>query len=250
MREFFDISYTLARHEQQKLDIYLPDSENFTVMLYFHGGGLNSGSRKHDRQMADFLCANNIALISADYRMYPEAHYPDFLWDAAAAVAWVKKHIGEYGNCERLYVGGSSAGGYISMMLCFDPKYLAPYGLKPTDIDGYIHDAGQPTAHFNVLRERGLDFRRVIIDESAPLYHIGNAAEYAPMLFIVSDNDMAGRLEQTELVLATLRHFGYDQSKISYRLMHGTHCAYLNAKAEDGVCVLAHEIVDYIVSQR
>ncbi|MEE0927996.1 MAG: hypothetical protein UIG59_02285, partial [Acutalibacteraceae bacterium] len=42
----------------------------------------------------------------------------------------------------------------------------------------------------------------------------------------VSDKDMQNRLEQTELVLSTLRHFGYDMSKISLDLRHGTHCHY------------------------
>ena len=41
------------------------------------------------------------------------------------------------------------------------------------------------------------------------------------MAFIVSDNDMAGRYEQTKLVLATLRHFGYDMRNVHYREMHG-----------------------------
>jgi len=107
---------------------------------------------------------------------------------------------------------------------------LAPYRLPEGVIKGYVHDAGQPTTHFNVLRERGIDSRRVIVDEAAPLFHIGKAAGYPPMMFIVSDNDMKNRYEQTQLVLSTLKHFGYDESKIHYRLMHGTHCHYSNSE--------------------
>ena len=125
--------------------------------------------------------------------MYPDAEYPDFIVDAAAAVAWVKNNISGYGQCDGIYVGGSSAGGYLSMMLCFDPSYLGAHGILPTDISGYVHDAGQPTAHFNVLKARGLDPRRVIIDETAPLYYVGLAKSYSPMLVIVSDNDMTNR---------------------------------------------------------
>ena len=46
------------------------------------------------------------------------------------------------------------------------------------------------------------------------------------MIFIVSDNDMINRYEQTQLTISTLKHFGYDERKIQYRLMHGTHCQY------------------------
>ena len=42
----------------------------------------------------------------------------------------------------------------------------------------------------------------------------------------ISDNDMDNRYEQTQLVLSTMKHFGYDESKICYKLMHGGHCHY------------------------
>ena len=55
---------------------------------------------------------------------------------------------------------------------------------------------------------------------------IGKAESYPPMMFIVSDNDMENRYEQTQLTLSTLKHFRYDESKIYYRLMNGRHCQY------------------------
>ena len=227
MRLIEDICYGKYDFDCRKLDIYLPDAEEFHVFIYFHGGGIEAGDKSGIKIAATELAENGIAVVSANYSLYPDAAYPDFIRDAAAVVAWTKKHINEYGKCDKFYIGGSSAGGYISMMLCFDKKYLAPYKLTPMDFDGFIHDAGQPTAHFNVLRERGIDSRRVIIDESAPLYHIGTADEYPNMLIIVSDNDMKGRLAQTELLMETLRHFGYDESKFEMKLMHGTHCHYV-----------------------
>ena len=170
MREITDIFYTKDRHPAQVLDLFLPEGEGFPVLGYFHGGGLEAGSRKDFRIMAEYLCAHGVAVASADYRMYPSAAYPEFLRDSAAAAAWVKKHIGEYGGNGRVYIGGTSAGGYISMMLCFDGRYLSPHFLAPTDFAGYVHDAGQPTVHFNVLRERGMDERRIVVDAAAPVY--------------------------------------------------------------------------------
>ena len=183
--------------------------------------------------------------------MFPEARYPDFVEDSAAAVAWVKRHIGDYGTSRGIFVGGSSAGGYLSMMLCFDPRYYKAVGLAPEDIAGYIHDAGQPTAHFNVLKYGGVDPRRVIVDETAPLYHIGALPAYPPMHFIVSDGDMQNRYEQTMLVLSTLKHFGQDA--VSLSLMHGGHCAYCspkkNVRNEKGEYALGAIIRDFILKQ-
>ena len=221
-----NICYGKAKHPEQYLDIYLPDKDSFKVFVYMHGGGIEAGDKSSMNEVGEYVASQGIAFVSINYRMYPQAVYPQFIFDSAEAVAWIHNNIGEYGNSEGIYIGGSSAGGYISMMLCFDSKYLAPYKIPECVIKGYIHDAGQPTTHFNVLRERGIDSRRVIVDEAAPLFHIGKAINYPPMMFIVSDNDMKNRYEQTQLTISTLKHFGYDERKIYYRLMRGTHCHY------------------------
>lgn len=229
MRIIKDIFYT----DTQALDLYLPACDSFPLFIYFHGGGLEHGSKEAAELFADYLCNQGIAVLSANYRMFPEAKYPDFIEDAASAVAWACSHMAEYGKCTGYFIGGSSAGGYLSMMLCFDASYLAKHGIDAGKIGGFLHDAGQPTAHFNVLKYKGIDPRRIIIDETAPLYHIGTAKEYPPMCFLVSDHDMENRLEQTQLVLSTLRHFRYDESKIEMKLLHGTHCHYV-APPKDG----------------
>ncbi len=247
MRVFKDISYCDIGHSRQVLDLHLPDCEEFSVFIYFHGGGIEAGSK--EQKFIEALVNKGVAVVCANYRMYPSAVFPEFIRDAAAAVAWTYKHIGEYGKCNKFFVGGSSAGGYLSMMLCFNKAYLAPYKIDPAQIDGFIHDAGQPTTHFNVLRERGIDSRRVIVDEAAPLYYIGQESEYAPMLFIVSDNDMENRYEQTMLVLSTLKHLRYDQSKIELKVMNGGHCHYVRKQDEDGNYIFADMIYDYITSR-
>ena len=163
MKIIKDIFYTPDNRLSQSLDVYLPeDCENFPTFVYFHGGGIMSGSKagKTASVIAEYLTARGIALVSANYRLYPHARYPDFVCDAASATAWAVKHMSEYGGSDQIYVGGSSAGGYLSMMICFDKKYLSIHKLSNANIAGYVHDAGQPTAHFNVLKERGIDSRR------------------------------------------------------------------------------------------
>jgi len=237
MRVISNVCYGKSGHPEQYLDIYLPNKDSFGVFVYMHGGGIEGGDKTDVQAVGEYVAEQGIAFVSINYRMYPQAMYPQFICDAAEAVSWVYKNIGTYGNCEGIYIGGSSAGGYISMMLCFDNKYLTPYKIPEGVIKGYIHDAGQPTTHFNVLRERGIDSRRVIVDEAAPLFYVGNATAYPPMLFIVSDNDLKNRYEQTQLVLSTLKHFGYDEKKIYYRLMHGKHCRYSpTAKFGEIIC--------------
>lgn len=228
----------------QRLDVYLPEESVSSVFVYFHGGGLVEGDKNFADPFAPYLTSRGIAVVSPNYRMYPNAQYPDFICDAAQVVAWANKYMKQELNCNRLYVGGSSAGGYLSMMLCFDKQYLASVGIDNSEISGYLHDAGQPTAHFNVLKYAKVDPRRIIVDETAPLYYVGLEKEYPPMRFVVSDNDMENRYEQTMLMLSTLSHFGYQN--YDHIVMHGEHCEYCVNFDENGESVFGKMVYDFI----
>jgi len=244
MKKHADIVYENAVPEQT-LDIYLPDNTDVSaVFIYFHGGGLESGDKISAERFAPYLTERGMAVISANYRMYPKYKYPDFVYDAASVTAFVNEYARRELKCEKIYVGGSSAGGYLSMMLCFDRKYLESVGIDNSQIAGYFHDAGQPTAHYSVLRYQGISHRRVIVDETAPLYHVGLEEGYPPMRFIISDDDIKGRYEQTMLMLATLDSFGY--TGYDHVVMHGKHCEYCRMFDEDGVSVLGKMIYDFI----
>ena len=246
MKKIENIFYRESSSPSQALDIYLPDAESFPVFVFFHGGGMIGGD-KEERSFFAELIKNGVAIVSANYRLYPEATYPDFIRDAAFAVSWAKTHMSEYGNPTSFFVGGSSAGGYIAQMLCFDKKYLAVHGIDSDSVNGYILDAGQPTAHFNVLVERGLDSRRVVIDETAPIYHITENRTYAPMQIFVADNDMPGRLEQTQLLLSVLRNMGCDMNRVDYRFMEGyTHTQYSRELNKDGKSVFAPMVLEFM----
>lgn len=221
-----DISY----YNDLKLDIYLPDSDTFDLLINFHGGGLENGDKEDIIYSSDYLIERNIAIISINYRLYPTAKYPDFILDAAKGIKWSIDNINKYGKCKNIYILGSSAGAYITQMLCFNSIYFKNENIDISKINGFIHDAGQPTVHFNVLREKGFDSRRVIINEQAPLYYVGIEKKYPKMLFIVSTNDLENRYEQTMLLLKTLKHFKYDESKIKLKIMDGTHCEYVSKK--------------------
>ena len=241
MKSIYDIEYKNGLC----LDIHLPEGEAYDLFVYFHGGGLVKGKRGGVEVFAQTLAKRGIATASVEYRLMPSAEFPDFIEDSADAIRWLVDHAQDYGRLNRIFVGGSSAGGYISMMLCFDERYLARVGMKPTDIAAYIHDAGQPTAHYNVLKSRGIDPKRVIVDEIAPLYFVGMAERYSPMLFIVSDNDMVGRYEQTKLMVKTLCHFGHGDV-VSLRVMNGKHCEYVYKADENGEGVLGVEILAFL----
>ena len=247
MKILRDITY--GNEPGQVIDAFLPDGgeETRALFLYFHGGGLAGGSRRGaEKKLAPLLTSSGIALASADYRMYPGAKYPDYIEDAASASALCMKKAGELCG-GRLYIGGSSAGAFLTMMLCFDREFLGRHGIDPCDVAGFVHDSGQPTCHFRELKERGLDPRRVIVDERAPLYYVGLAEKLPPMAFLYADRDMTNRPEQTEVMLTALRHFGYDMTRTVSMKLRGTHCQSGKMTDAEGNNMLASIIRGFIL---
>ena len=220
-----DIVYASPQEERQRLDVYLPEGEEKALLIYFHGGGLEMGC-KEDAAFLKGLAEKGIGLIVPNYRLYPAARYPEFIMDAAAAAKWASDYRDAHFADKRLFLAGSSAGAYLAMMLCFDEKYLLAHGLRPDAFAGYVFDAGQPTVHFNVLKEAGRNPQMVAVDERAPMYHVKEDRSYPPMLFLCAEKDMPGRYEQTLLMLSVLKQFGHGE-KVSFQYMEGYgHCEY------------------------
>lgn len=245
MKTFENIPYKPFQSQYQLLDLYLPEGEGFPVFLYFHGGSLEGGD-KGDHPFIPYLVSRGVAVVSANYRTYPYAHYPDFIEDAACAVAWTAQNIGAYGGSGKMFVGGSSAGGYLSMMLCFDKKYLGLHGMDPDSMAGWVFDAGQPTTHFNVLRERGADPRQLVCDQASPLYHVKENPNYPPMLVLLAEQDMENRREQTMLLLSTLSHFGCGEKAVLQVIPGSLHTEYNQWLDEKGESVFGALLLPFL----
>lgn len=234
-----------------KLDLYFPEGEKCAVLLfYFHGGGLEAGDKEDEREIYEELAFRGIAIASANYRMYPGAKYPQYVEDAARAVAWGLTHIKEWINYEHVLIGGISAGAYLSMMLHFQPGFLKENGIEENQIDGYIFDAGQPTVHYNILREWGMDPGAVRVNEAAPIYYLeGERVRKKKQFFfiLISDNDIPGRREQNELLIQTMRTHQYEEDQIDYRVMEGyTHTGYVHVKDDAGHYPYAEMLYKFI----
>jgi len=134
----------LARH---KLDIYTPTSApppgGWPLVVFFYGGSWNTGERAEYRFVGAALAARGVLTLIADYRLYPEVRYPDFLNDSAQALAYGLKDAARLGaNPKRVFVMGHSAGGYNAAMLALDPRWLATTGHRPSELAGWIGLAG------------------------------------------------------------------------------------------------------------
>ncbi len=216
-----------ADRPENVFDIYLPDREEFDLLIYIHGGGLEGGTKKSVGPMAERLTQEGIAVFAPTYRLYPNAVFPQFIEDCASAVDFILKEARQYGKVKNVFLGGSSAGAYLTAMLAYDTSYFEKYGIKTSDFSGFIINSAQTTTHYNVLRERGLDTRRIVVDAAAPVYHITETTEFPRVLIVNADRDMVCRYEQNQMFMKTLEHFGCPKEKIKFVLMpNARHCSY------------------------
>lgn len=216
-----DISYksgeNLSPYEKErcKLDLYLPEGETgFPAIVWFHGGSLQRLGKDDaaTRSLAARLAREGVAVAVVNYRLSPRARYPSYIEDAAAAVAWTTKNISGYGgNPGSVFIGGHSAGGYLSLMLALDSKYLKDQGVERLAIAGIVSLGGQTFTHYAIREERGMAKAETtpVIDEAAPCFHARRDAP--PILLVWSDADSSDRIVENMYLEAILRRVGNDR---------------------------------------
>jgi acetyl esterase/lipase len=192
--------------ERCRLDVHLPAATApapFPLLVWFHGGGLTGGNKNAKDELIAIrhLVANGVAVVAANYRLSPRATFPTYVEDAAVAVHWATAHAAELGaDPARVYVGGFSAGAYLTALLALDPSYLGAAEAGP--IAGFIALSGQMSTHFTVRAESGLPKDAVIVNGAAPLAHVRPACPR--LLLIVGEHDWPARLEENQLLAAAL----------------------------------------------
>lgn len=137
-----DVSY--GDQPRNVLDVYLPiKPTGAPVVIYFHGGGWNSGDKSDYKFVGAALAEQGYVAVLPNYRLYPQVKFPVFMQDAAQAVAWVQAHLHEWGaDPQRVYLMGHSAGAHIASLLALNAGYLSAANLDTSSLRGVIGLAG------------------------------------------------------------------------------------------------------------
>lgn len=242
MRFIPDIRYDVL--ENSFLDLYLPDGECKDLLIWFHGGSLCSLSRKYI-YFAEDLTAQGIGVASVEYRLYPQAKFPDFLMDAAQAVKFLLDNIKNYADPERIFISGQSAGAYITLMLAFDNTYFKNAGVDRAAISGYISDSAQITTHYSVLEEKGIPKILERIDEAAAIYHLSKESKVNNLLLIYYTDDIPCRPEQNLLFYKSIRKV-CPEINVAIKELPGEHTNGSIRRNEQGTFDYCDALLDFI----
>jgi acetyl esterase/lipase len=206
------------------LDLFLPEGDNWPVMVFIHGGGLNSGDKALRvcgkdvyGNIGRFYASQGIGVAIINYRLQPKVTWREQVDDAAQAVAWVYAHAARYGaNTSRFFIAGHSAGAYLAARLALDPNPLRGLGLSPDIISGVVaasgaaldltdsktYQLGQKAWHY-AARFRCGDTTDQWKKEASPVWCAAPGAP--PFLIVSAERECEGLQRQSQLLHAALQ---------------------------------------------
>ncbi|HVY80450.1 MAG TPA: alpha/beta hydrolase, partial [Steroidobacteraceae bacterium] len=227
-----DIAY--GSDKRQKLDVYVPadaagaDAREATgslvqaassgapgeaadarrslrpVVIFWYGGSWQSGSKSSYRFVGAALAERGFIAVLPDYRLYPKVRFPEFVDDAAKAVAWVQQHAQEFGgDPRRIVLMGHSAGAHTAAFLALKPDFLVKAGANPQWIAGLVGLAGPYAIAPNTRALRRIFGRPYVAADYQPVRFVTPAAPPAFLAHGLDDHVVS--VHQTEALRDALR---------------------------------------------
>lgn len=184
----------------QDLDIYYPKpltqamkaespiTGSYPMVVFVHGGSWESGNKEQYAFVGQSLAQAGYVTAVINYRKAPEHVYPDYVEDAAQAIAWSFDNATSlHADPKRLAVVGHSAGAFNAVAAVANEDFLAPYGIKPKDIKAVIGIAGPYSYDFRKFDSATAFAADATPDEVMPDRHI--KGEQPPYLLLTAEND-------------------------------------------------------------
>jgi len=243
-----DVEYQRQNGQPLLARLYQPIGPGpFPAVLEVHGGAWTSGDRFNNVAIAEALAADGIVVLSIDFRMPPQARYPDTIADVNLGVRWLKANSEKFNSRADLVGGlGSSSGGHMLLLSALrpnDPRY-AKLPLPGSHDDASLRFAigcwpvADPLQRYRVKKAAGEE-RFVIshdkfwpseadMEEASPTLMLtrGEAVAKPPMLIMQGTNDNNLTLDMADNFAAAYSKAG---GKIAKEIFPGQPHAFISA---------------------
>ncbi|TSB22465.1 alpha/beta hydrolase [Psychrobacter sp. YGAH215] len=208
----------------QDLDIYYPKplakamqskkatadnaiNDSYPMVVFVHGGSWESGNKDEYAFVGQSLAQAGYVTAVINYRKAPEHVYPDYVQDAAQAIAWSYKNAESlHADPKRLAVIGHSAGAFNAVAAVANEDFLAPYGVKPNDISAVIGIAGPYSYDFRKFSSASAFGANATPDNIMPDRNIKGAQP--PYLLLTAEKDKVVHISNTVKMTQALKAAG------------------------------------------
>lgn len=171
---------TFGEGERDALDIYRAEKPklNAPVLMFVHGGSWDSGDKNIYKFLAEGFTRSGYDVVVPNYRIYPEAKFPNFLNDNSKAVAFTAKNFPD----RPIVLMGHSAGAYNVLMLGLRDTFLKEVGVDLCSSISGIVGLAAPTGIVPLESERLIEiFPDRFTGQDAAL---NNVSGPSPALFL------------------------------------------------------------------
>ncbi len=235
-----NISY--GELERQKLDIYRTENPraNAPVIVFIHGGSWTDGSKDIYKFLAEGFTSEGFDVVVPNYRLYPDAVYPEMIEDSAKAAAYIVKQYPD----RPIVVMGHSAGAYNALMLGLDKSYLSAEGADLCQSVAGIVSLSGPTGIIPLTEEPFITiFPDRFTKGDAPLNNVTGSTP--PMFFGHGVDDKTVYPQNSEALAEKITARGGIANVKIYADMNHTDAVKVLSRHFDGDAGLKDDIISF-----
>jgi arylformamidase len=179
------------------------------VFVFIHGGYWRMLSKNESAFMAGALTRRGISVASVDYTLAPAVDLAEIVRQVRTSIAWLYRNGSAHGiDPERIFVGGSSAGGHLTGALVAG-GWREAFGLPDDAIKGALPVSGVfdllPLSMSFVNEWMRFDTRQ--IQELSPIRHL--PPRPCKLVLTWGENETSGFKVQSRDYLAAWQRAGF-----------------------------------------